>query len=315
VRTRYWKLLLALLAMFSLTTAACGDDESGTSDTEPSDDAAEIPDGPDIAIGAQNFGESLVLAEIYKQGLEAKGYTASIEEVGGFRDLLFGAFESGDVNFAPDYVASQLEFLNQFAGEATPDVDETLALLEPRLTDRDLVAFTPSEAVDTNAFVVTGETSTTESLTTLSDLAGREDLTLGGFQDCETNAFCIPGLKEVYGVDLSANFTPLDAGLVPDALTNGDIDIGILISTDGRIESEGWVLLEDDKNMLAADNVFPVLTTEVADAYGDDFEEAVDAISAALTTEGLIELNKRYDVDKEDAADIAADFLADNDLA
>jgi osmoprotectant transport system substrate-binding protein len=314
VKTRYWKLLLALLAVFSFVAAACGDDEE-PEESGSASEPAEVPEGPDIAIGAQDFGESLILAEIYKQGLEAKGYTVSIEEVGGFRDLLFSAFESGDVNFAPDYVASQLEFLNEFAGEATPDVDETLGLLEPRLTDLDLVAFTPSEAVDTNAFVVTEETSTSESLTTLSDLAGRDDLTLGGFQDCETNAFCIPGLRDVYGVDLAANFTPLDAGLVPDALTQGDIDIAILTSTDGRIESEGWVLLEDDKSMLAADNIFPVLTSEVADAYGTDFEEAVDAISAALTTDGLIELNKRYDVDKEDAVDIAADFLADNDLA
>ena len=312
---RYWKLLLALLAVFSLAAAACGDDETSTDDTEPPEDEPAIPDGPDIAIGAQDFGESAVLAEIYKQGLEAKGYTVNIEEVGGFRDLLFAAIDSGDVNFAPDYVASQLEFLNEFAGEATPDVDETLDLLVPRLEAKELVAFEPSDAVDTNAFVVTQETSESEDLVTLSDLAGKTDLKLGGFQDCETNAFCIPGLKSVYGADLSANFTPLDVGLVADALTNGDIDIAILTTTDGRIESEGWVLLEDDKSMFVADNVFPVLTKEVADAYGADFEDAVNAISAALTTEGLVELNKRYDVDKDDAADIAADFLADNDLA
>ncbi|HEX6570026.1 MAG TPA: glycine betaine ABC transporter substrate-binding protein, partial [Acidimicrobiales bacterium] len=85
-----------------------------------------------------------------------------------------------------------------------------------------------------------------------------------------------------------------------------------LFSTDGRIASEGWVLLEDDQQMLAADNVFPVMSQEVADAYGDDLTELLDSISTELTTEDLIELNKRYDVDKDDAEDIAADWLTDH---
>ena len=61
-----------------------------------------------------------------------------------------------------------------------------------------------SDAVDTNAFVVTPETSEEFGLTSLSDLAEKgADLTLGGPADCETNPFCIPGLQDVYGVDLS----------------------------------------------------------------------------------------------------------------
>ena len=64
--------------------------------------------------------------------------------------------------------------------------------------------------------------------------------------------------------------------------------------------------------MLAADNVFPILSQELVDAYGHDLTDLLDEISAALTTEDLIELNKRYDVDREDAEDIAADWLTDH---
>jgi osmoprotectant transport system substrate-binding protein len=78
---------------------------------------------------------------------------------------------------------------------------------------------------------------------------------------------------------------------------------------------EGWILLEDDQQMLAADNVFPLASQELADAYGDDLANPLDEVSAALTTEQLTELNKRYDVDHEDAEDIANDWLADHDLA
>jgi osmoprotectant transport system substrate-binding protein len=72
------------------------------------------------------------------------------------------------------------------------------------------------------------------------------------------------------------------------------------------------VLLEDDQNMLAADNVFPVLTQELVDTYGDDLTGLLDDISAELTTEDLIELNRRFDVDREDAEDIAGDWLSEH---
>ena len=153
--TRQTKLLAAAVAL-SLLGAACGDDGDDTETGSGSDSApADIPDGPAISIGAQDFGESLILAEIYAGALDDAGYEADIQEVGGFRDLLFGAFDSGEVNLAPDYLASQLEFLNDGAGEATSDADETFGLVEPLLEEKGIVGLTPSDAVNTNAFVVT----------------------------------------------------------------------------------------------------------------------------------------------------------------
>jgi osmoprotectant transport system substrate-binding protein len=312
---RQRKVVAAIVVLaLGLMATACGDDDDSATADERS--------GPTVQIGAQDFGESAILAEIYKQALEGDGFKADIQPLGGFRDLLFAAFKSGDVNLAPDYLASELEFLNEQAGGepgvATSDVDETLGLLEPFLDDNDppLVAFTPSDAVDTNSFVVTQETADELGLETLSDLAEKgQDLTLGAPQDCEENAFCIPGLKEVYGLDMTANFTPLDTGVIATSLGEGAIDVGLLFSTDGRIADEGWVLLEDDKQMLAADNVLPVATKELSDAYGDDLATLLDNVSAELTTDDLTELNKRYDIDKEDAADIASDWLSEHDLA
>lgn len=309
---RQTKLLAGVVAL-SLLGAACGGDDDDTETGSGDDAPTDIPDGPAISIGAQDFGESLILAEIYEGALDDAGYEADIQEVGGFRDLLFGAFESGEVNLAPDYLASQLEFLNDNAGQATSDADETFGLLEPLLAEKGIVGSTPSDAVNTNAFVVTEETSEELGITTLSDLAEKgSDLVLGGPQDCESNPFCIPGLQQAYDLDMSENFVPLDAALVATSLGEDAIDVGVLFSTDGRIASEGWVLLEDDQQMLAADNVFPIVSQDVADAYGDDLTGLLDDISAELTTEDLIEMNKRYDVDKEDADDIAEDWLADH---
>lgn len=302
MRPKYRKGVIgaALLAV-ALIAAGCG---SG-------DDAQE---GPAITIGAQNFGESAILAEVYGQALADAGYEIAIQPLGGFRDLVLGSFESGEINFTPEYAASMLEYLNEDVSEATGDADETTSILQGYLDEIGLVAFTPSPAVDTNAFVVTPQTSESMGITAISDMAGREsELTLGGPPDCETNPFCIPGLQDVYGVDLSASFTPLDAGSVTvQALEAGEIDVAVIFSTSGVIADRGWILLEDDQNMLAADNVVPVVSEELVDAYGDDFRSLVDEISAAMTTADLTELNRQFDIDARDAEDIATDWLTDN---
>ena len=293
----------AILVALALLAAACG-----------SGDGADPGSGSTVVIGAQDFGESAILGEIYKGALESKGFAASVQSVGGFRDLELAAFSSGDINLAPEYAASMLEFLNGFAGEATGDKNETTDLLNTQLEAINLVALEPSDAIDTNAFVVTAETSSSLGITTLSDLAAKgADLVLGGPPDCETNAFCIPGLASVYGVDMARNFQPLDAGQITvQALDAGQIDVAVLFSTSGIIADKGWVLLEDDKSLLAADNVLPVLTTELKDEYGSSIEDVLNDVSSKLTTADLTAMNKRFDIDNEDVDAIAADWLAAN---
>ena len=315
--TRKIRWLWAVLACLALLAGACGDDsgddDDASSDTEASqtdDTAGDIPDGPSITIGTQDFGESAILSQIYGQALTNAGYEVEYQELGGFRDLEVPAFDSGDINFAPEYVASMLEFLNDFAGEASSDLEETKTLLDEQLAEIGLQSSEAAPAVDTNTFVVTGDSD----LTSIGDLT--DDLTLGAPQDCESNAFCLPGLQDVYGVDLSANFTPLDSGpVIADALDAGEIDVGVLFSTTGLIADRDYTVLEDTEGMLAADNIVPVFTDEVADAYGDDFVALLDDISAAITTELLTEANARQQIDVEDPEVIAEDFLADNGLS
>ena len=118
MRRTFRKGVIGATLLAAVTLAACG---SGG-------DAAQ--EGPAISIGAQNFGESAILAEIYAQALAANGYEVSVQPLGGFRDIVLGSFESGDINFTPEYAASMLEYLNEQAGEATGDAAETTETLQ-----------------------------------------------------------------------------------------------------------------------------------------------------------------------------------------
>jgi len=310
-RARNAFLVLGAAAL-ALMAIACGTDDNAKSDNDNSGSAVTKEK---VTIGIQDFGESKILAQVYGQALAADGYQVSYKSLGGFRKLVYPAFESGDIDLTPEYVASALEFLNEGKGEATSDVTATAALLRTALAAKGLVAFEPAPAVDTNALVVTKATAEKYSLENISDLAGK-DLRLGGPQDCPTNPFCIPGLKKVYDIDMSKGFTPLDGGgpLTKQALEGGSIDVAVLFSTDSSIKAKGWVTLVDDKKLFAADNVVPVLTKKLADAGGEALESRLDGVSSKLTTEKLLDMNTRFDVDKDDAEVIAKDFLKSEGL-
>lgn len=137
-------------------------------------------------------------------------------------------------------------------------------------------------------------------------------LTLGGPPECPERPFCIPGLRDVYGVEFG-EFLPLDVGgpLTVEALRNGDIDVGLLFSTSSVIGEEGWIVLEDDKNLQTAENITPVVRTAVLDAAIND---RLNAVSAALTTENITELNGQVEIDGQDPAEVAAGFLESEGL-
>jgi osmoprotectant transport system substrate-binding protein len=137
-------------------------------------------------------------------------------------------------------------------------------------------------------------------------------LTLGGPPECPERPFCIPGLRDTYGVEFG-EFVPLDVGgpLTVEALSNGDIDVALLFSTSSVIGENGWVVLEDDKALQNSELITPVVRSDVLDGT---IEERLNAISATLTTENVTELNGRVEIDGEDPAAVAGDFLDQNGL-
>ena len=92
-------------------------------------------------------------------------------------------------------------------------------------------------------------------------------LKLGGPPECPERPFCLLGLKDTYGLEF-AEFVPLDAGgpLTVTALTGGQIDVGLLFTSDPAIATNSFVLLEDDKQLQLADNIVPVVRQDVLDA-------------------------------------------------
>jgi osmoprotectant transport system substrate-binding protein len=299
--------LLTGTVALCLLAASCGDPA-----TEP--DAGALGDGA-VTVGSFDFPESELLAEIYGQALAGSGYDVEYRLAAGPRELVQPALARGLVEFVPEYAGTALEFFGA-GGDLAPTSDATHAALERRLADTALVPLAPAPAQDANAVVVTPELAERFDLTAISDLrAVAGDLTFGGPPGCEERPFCLAGLESVYGLRFGA-FMPLDVGgpLTHQALAGGHIDVALLFTTDPRVARDGLVVLADDKALQPAENVTPIVRAEVIDREGDAFVEAVDAVSARLTTVLLQDLNDQVAAG-EPAREVAAAWLAAEGLA
>lgn len=265
---------------------------------------------PPITIGSTNFSEQLVLGELYSQILEANGYTVTRKFNLGAREIVFPALQSGQIDMEADYLATLLAFVDKNAKGST-DPKQTAATLQTALTPKGVTVLDYAPAVDQNGFVVTKATADKHKLTKLSDLAPiAGQLVLGGPPECPNREFCALGLKSKYGVTFK-EFKPLDVGgaLTVQALLGGQIDVGLLFTSDATIAVRGFVLLEDDKQLQLSDNVAPVVRNEYLSKAGDEFKKLVNSIAPKLTTAELTGMNKLVEVDKKDPKDVAKEWL------
>lgn len=322
MRTTFRRAAATLLAAGLLATACGGDDAdtgsaSATADETASDpasatadetaSAADVPDGPEIRVGSFNFPESAILANIYGQALERAGFPVQIDTDLGNRELLNPELASGNVDLVPEYVGGALS--SGYGGEATGDLDETLERLRAEYEADGIVAFEPAPGEDKDVFVVTQAFADENSLTTISDLAGLDEVSLGGPPECETRETCLVGLRDVYGLD-NVTFTPIGEGSVRIAsLESGEIDMSLLFSTQPVITEKGFVALEDDQGITPVQNIVPVVSAEVAEAYGDALADVLDRVSEAITTDVLLELNAEVELNARNPDDVASEFL------
>ncbi|HTJ75346.1 MAG TPA: ABC transporter substrate-binding protein [Acidimicrobiales bacterium] len=292
--------LFGVVLLSSAVMAGCGSDNKTATQTKS------------VVIGSAPFSESVIVANMYAGALQADGYQVTVRKGLGQREIYLPALQKGGkdngIDLVPEYVGTLLEFVNKNAGEASGDLDATVTKLRARLEPMGLTALTPSPAADQNAFAVTKATADKYKLKKLSDLAPiAGQLTLGAGPECPARPFCQPGLEKTYGLKFKS-FKVLDSGgpLTLGALASGDIDVGLVFSSDGGVAARNLVVLDDDKKLQTVDNIVPAIRNDVLD---DTIRKDLNKVSAALTTDDLIQLNKRADVDKADPEMLAREWL------
>ena len=302
-------LLLLSLCALAIGLVACGSDDS-SDDSSGSGDTTSTEASGELTIGSKNFTEQIVLGEIYAQALESVGYDVKTDLNLGSETVAVKALKAGEISGYPEYISTALTSFYKADPEDVPgDPDAAFEKVKAEAAKDGLVAFPQTPFASANAVGMLTSKAEELGVTKISDLKGKEtDLMLYGSPECRQRIDCLLGLQENYG--LNPKFTPVDIGLRYEVLDKGQADLSILFTSDGQLaNTDKYVLLEDDVDVFPPGNPIFIASQKAVDASGPDFQSTIEDVQTGLTNEVIRELNARVDVDKEEPAAVATDYL------
>lgn len=309
------------LVLAALSAGGCGLQPAGSfvPDAAPGSIRAldGLPAGASLTITSKNFTEALILGKIAVLAARVAGFEVTdMSNVPGsvaVRQLML----RGDADIVWDYTGTAwLTYLGQ--EKSVSDQRRQYELVRDADRRNGLTWLEPARLDNTYAFAVRSDAAA--ALGGIARLSQLRELPVNERTFCVDAEFNSrpdgfgPMLEE-YGLALgaadgvpTANVTILDIGTVYEATARGVCNFGEVFATDGRIVSLGLRVLEDDRGFFPAYNAATVVRTSVLDEY-PQLERIFGEISSRLTNAQQQKLNHRVDVDGEEPARVAFDWM------
>jgi osmoprotectant transport system substrate-binding protein len=260
-----------------------------------------------IRIASYDFTENQILAEVYAEAVRRADLPVTVQHGIGTREVVLPALEQGLVDLVVDYLGTALDFVDPGRPAARREPEHLRAALARVMGQRGATVLAAAPAEDQNGFVVRAAFSEQNAVRRLSDLAlVASGMVFGGPPECPERRYCLPGLREVYGLQFAEVRAMPSRAATVEALLSDEIDVGLLETTDARLADGSLVLLDDDRGLQPHENVVPIVRTVVLDRSGEELRTALDAVSARLTNADLVRLNRLVAVDGRTPEEAAA---------
>ncbi|MDT7688568.1 MAG: osmoprotectant transport system substrate-binding protein opuBD [Acidobacteriota bacterium] len=260
----------------------------------------------DIAVGSKDFTESVILAEIFAQSLEARGLKVERRyELGG--NLAHDSLVASKVDAYPEYTGTSLmAILKHPPGTDARAVYEQVK--SEYATRFDVEVGPPLGFEDTFAVLVRSDDARRLNLKTVSDAVPHAPEWKAGFgQDFMSRADGYEGFARAYGLRFSGRPREMDLSLSYRALASGEVDIIAGNSTDGMIATLGLTQLEDDRHYFPPYEAVMLLRRDTLERL-PQVREVLQRLAGAISTEEMRRLNYEVDGKKRAAADVVREW-------
>lgn len=263
--------------------------------------------GGTVVVGSANFAESELVMDIYAEALRQAGVDVQTKPRLGTREITNRALQDGSVTVMPEYSGNLLQSLSPAGTATTATTSEQVYAALKQALPKGLTVLNQSAAQDSDVLVVTGQTAQRLGLASIAQLGPRcGELTLGAAGEWPSR--WKDRIAQLYGCTFR-DIRTTDAGgpVTLDALRSGDVQVVNLFTTSPDIAANNWVGLADPKHMYPAQNILPLVRAGGLDQRGID---ALNRVSAALTTAKLTTLNRRVLEEHAVPADLAKEFVS-----
>lgn len=277
--------------------------------------SAGLSHASELTIGSKAYAEQLLLAEMTSQLLNENGFKAKkMTGMGG--SLLRQAMENAQIDMCWEYTGTSLVTYNKITDRLGPE--ETYERVKELDAKKNIIWLNPSEANNTYAVAVRRDEKNTSSLNTLSDLAQAYNdgskLKMATSAEFPKREDGLLGLQKTYDFKVGRrNLSPMHAGLVYQALRDGDVDVAMVFSTDGRIAAFDFKVLEDDRDFFPSYAMTPTVRKEILEA-NPGLEPLLNKLSAVLDDETMQDLNAKVAVEEISVEKVAKEFLTQHNL-
>jgi osmoprotectant transport system substrate-binding protein len=263
---------------------------------------------PPVTIGDENTPEQFILGQLYFQALKAEGFQVSLNQSIGPTQVIMQALATGQLAMYPEYLDNWDSEVASITRPFHSRSDAYLAGQEYALA-QGLRLLDPTPFSDTEAIAVSFDYAVENQLQSIADLGSvAPQMTLGGPPQFQQATNGMPEIENVYGVTPAA-FKPLEIGAQYQALDQGTVQAAVVNTTDPQLLSGNYPLLSDPMDMFGWGNVVPVASAKALAAEGPLFEATINRVSALLTLPAMRELNADVEVDNQDPALVAQQFL------
>ena len=264
-----------------------------------------------IVVGGKGFTEQLLLAEITGQYLTAQGYDVKLK-TGMGTSLVRKALENKQVDMYWEYTGTAfLNFQkNKFANQPGEEIYEAVKTEDAKIG---IVWLNASDANNTYALAVRKADAESKGIKSLEDLAAKlnagDKLILGCNIEFYKRDDGLKPLQKAYGFEFPRSaIKRMETGLIYTALKDGDVDVGLVFATDGRIPAFNFSVLKDTKNYFPAYAITPTVRKETLDA-NPELAEHLNKLSGLFDDATISALNAEVDVDKKSVTEVAQGFL------
>src|SRR2546429_4535453 len=252
MRTRHLRtaLCVVLALVLAAGVAACGSKKKSSSTTVSGQPGKGKPP---VKLGTKNFPESFILGQLYKQALEAKGYTVQFKNNIGSTEIIDKALTSGQINVYPEYTG-EIVLTVEGQKQSPKTADATYAAAKAFQEKRGFTLLDKTPFFNTDALAVKPPFAQKNGLRSDADLKKLKHFTYGAPPENKTRFTGVIGMKKVYGLN-NFTFKPLAIRLPYKALDQGQIDVADVFTTDGQLQDGKDTVLTDPQAVVACQHV------------------------------------------------------------
>jgi osmoprotectant transport system substrate-binding protein len=252
-----------------------------------------------------------ILGELYKDALQAKGYTVKLKKNIGATEIIDTALKSHKIDGYPEYTGESVATVAKRNVPAKTAAEE-YQLAKQFYEGRGETVSQPTPFQDVDAIATTKAFAAKHHLSSMEDLKKIGSFSLGARPEFKARQQGLAGMKKVYGIN-NAKFRQLALGVQYQALDTGKVDAANIFTTDAQLASGKYTVLKDPKGVFGFQNVaFVIDKKKLAELGGGQFMGVINSVNKLLTTDAITSMNKAVAIDKQDEATVAKQFLQAN---